>query len=265
MKAEKLKVQNDILYLFLLLTVSEFFNFLVLRSELMTILLVGSLGIVLLETWFVRAFSIYSGKKISKYSDVIVRISFRERFFGYFILPLIFYVSLLVFLFFNRNLVLGHVVLGICMVLLLILFLNVKSSLNKLYSVENATRAIFDFICITILYLLVNVYIRMGLSIILFLVLIFISVLILLVFSLKLHDRLGWLEIFVSVLSSIFISFVTFVFWDFSIFVIPLVASLAFYLVVSLWNIRFSGKIRFSEYLLPFLYVALAIILILYI
>jgi len=38
---------------------------------------------------------------------------------------------------------------------------------------------------------------------------------------------------------------------------------LAFYLIISIWNIRFSGKIKFVDYLVPFLYVAIAIILVL--
>jgi hypothetical protein len=34
-------------------------------------------------------------------------------------------------------------------------------------------------------------------------------------------------------------------------------------LVISIWNIRFSGKIHLVDYFLPFLYVVLALILIL--
>ncbi len=227
------------------------------------LILVGVLGILLLETWFIRTFSIYSGKKVSKYSDVIVRISLKERFFGYFVLPLVFYISLLAFLYFNRNLTLGYVVMGVCMVLFLILFLNVKSSLNKIYSIASATRAIFDFICISILYLLTNVYVRIGLPSYLFVIFLFVTALVLLAFSLKLHERLGLTELGISILSALFVSVLTFIFWNTNIFVIPAVSGLAFYLVISIWNVRFSGKTHFSDYILPFLYVALALTLIL--
>jgi hypothetical protein len=229
----------------------------------MGLTITAGLGIVLLETWFIRSFRLYSGKKISKYSDVIVRISLKERFFSYFVLPLLFYASILAFLYFNRNLLLGHVVLGICMVLFLVLFLNVKSSLNKIYSIENATRAIFDFICITILYLLTNIFVRVGFSMWIFALILFGTSFVLLLFSLKLHRKLGFLEILVSKLSAIFISCLTIIFWSTNIFVIPIVAALAFYLVISIWNIRFSGKIHLVDYFLPFLYVVLALILIL--
>lgn len=263
MKKYRLKVQNDLAYLFMLLVLTEFFNYLVPITRDFTLILTGVMGVLLLETWFVRAFGKYSGKKISKYSDVIVRISLKERFFSYFVLPAIFYSSILAFLYFNRNMVLGHVVLGVCMVLFLVLFLNVKSSLNKIYSVANATRAIFDFICITILYLLVNVYIRVGISLTIFSLLVFVSAFVLLIFSLKLHRRIGVIELGISMLSSLFIALLTAIFWNTNIFVIPLISTLAFYLVISIWNIRFAGKIHLVDYILPFLYVILALTLIL--
>jgi len=262
-KKYRLKVQNDIVYLFILLAITEFFSYLVLNTRGIALPITAGLGIFLLETWFIRTFRLYSGKKISKYSDVIVKISLRDRFFSYFVLPLIFYVSLLAFLYFNRNALLGHVVLGVCMVLFLVLFLNVKSSLNKVYSIENATKAIFDFICITILYLLTNIYIRIGLSMVVFALILFGTAFILLLFSLKLHRRLGLIEILVSFLSAIFIACLTIIFWSTNIFVIPLIGALAFYLVISMWNIRFSGKVHLVDYILPFLYVVLALILIL--
>ncbi|HAM37636.1 TPA: hypothetical protein DCP42_02895 [Patescibacteria group bacterium] len=263
MKKYRLKVQNDIIYLFILLAITEFFSYLVLNTRGLALTITGGLGILLLETWFIRTFRLYSGKKISKYSDVIVRISLKERFFSYFVLPLLFYIAILAFIYFNRNVLLGHFVVGICMVLFLILFLNVKSSLNKIYSVANATRAIFDFVCITILYLLTNIFVRVGLSMWIFALVLFVTTLVLLLFSLKLHKKLGFVEILISQLSAIFITCITVIFWSTNIFVIPLVAALAFYLVISIWNIRFAGKIHLVDYILPFLYVVLALILIL--
>jgi hypothetical protein len=259
----KLKVKNDFLYLFILLVVTQFFNYSVLRASLEFLVILGVLGFLLLETWFVRAFSMYSSRKVSKYSDVIIKISLKSRFFAYFILPAIFYISLLFFLYFNRNEILGYAVLVGCTVLLMVLFLNVKSSLNKVYSLAIATRAIFDFICITIFYLLLNSYIRIGISIELFTILSVLSALILLIFVLKIHDRLGSFEYLVSFFSTLFISLFTIFFWNYNIFVIPAIGALAFYLIISIWNIRFAGKIKFVEYLVPFLYVVIAIILIL--
>ena len=258
-----LKIKNDLLYLFILLVVTQFFNYSVLKAPVELLIILAVLGLLLLETWFVRVFSLYSGKRISKYSDVIVRISLKERFFGYFVLPAIFYVALLFFLYFNRNELLGYVVLTVCAVLLMVLFLNVKSSLNKIYSVAIATRAIFDFICITIFYLLINSFVRIGFSMEVFTIMSIISAFVLLLFVLKMHDRLGFSEFLVAIFSALFISFFTILFWNYNIFVIPVIGALAFYLIISLWNIKFAGKIKLLDYIVPFLYVAISIILVL--
>ncbi|MFA5634031.1 MAG: hypothetical protein WCY00_02710 [Candidatus Dojkabacteria bacterium] len=259
----KLKLKNDLFYLFVILLITQIFNHSVLSSSFSFLLILGFLGLMLLETWFIKTFRDYSSKKISKYSDVIVKISLKKRFFGYFILPAIFYISLLIFLYFNRNMLLGHVVLGVCTVLLLILFLNVKSSLNRIYSFAIATRAVFDFMCITIFYLLLNSFVRIGVSMEIFTVLLSISALILLIFVLRIHDRLGPFELLIAIFSSLFIAMFNLFFWNYNIFVIPAVGTLAFYLIISLWNVRFAGKIKLLDYLIPFFYVVIAIILIL--
>ena len=259
----RLKVQNDLFYLFVLLLITQIFNHSVLYAPLSFLLILGFLGLLLLETWFIKTFRDYSGKKVSKYSDVIVKISLKKRFFGYFILPAIFYISLLIFLYFNRNMLLGHTVLGVCTVLFLILFLNVKSSLNRIYSIAIATRAIFDFMCITIFYLLLNSFVRIGVSMEIFTVLSIISSLVLLIFVLKIHNRLGFFELLVAVFSSLFIAIFNLFFWNYNIFVIPATGVLAFYLIISLWNIRFAGKVKLVDYLVPFFYVVIAIILVL--
>jgi len=95
------------------------------------------------------------------------------------------------------------------------LFLNVKSSLNKLYSLAVATRAIFDFICITIFYLLLNSYIRIGFGMEMFTIITILSAVVLLLFVLKIHDRLGFTEFLVSVLSAFAISLFTIFFLEF--------------------------------------------------
>ncbi len=263
MKYEKVEIKNELLYIFFLLLVTEIFNMSVLQAPLKTVVIWGVFGLLLLIFWFGRAFSLYSKKKISKYSNVLMKISLKERFFSYFILPSIFYSSLLLFLYFNRNEVLGHFVLGMCMILLLFLFLNVKSSMKKFYTMHIATKAVFDFMCITILYLLLNAFLRTGFSMIHYTTLSFISSLILYLFVLKLHDRFGFVEILSAFLSAIFVSASMIPFWNRNVFIIPAVGALSFYLIISLWNIRFSGRVKLNDYLAPVLYVIFALVLIL--
>ena len=262
MKNEKIEIKNELLYLFLLVLITEIFFDSVFSAKLSTSIIIGLVGFLLLEVWFAVTFDQYSKKKISKYSNVLMKISLKKRFFSYFVLPGIFYLSLLVFLFYNRNILLGHFVLGMCMILLLVLFLNVKSSMRKFYTIHIATKAIFDFMCITTLYLLLNAFLRIGFSMIEFLLLSFTSSFILYLFVLKLHDRFGGLEILFAIASSIFVSASLVPFWNRSVFMLPAVGALSFYLIISLWNIRFSGKVKLSDYLAPVLYVLFALALI---
>lgn len=263
MRQEKIEIKNELLYLFLILLITEIFNDSVLSAKFSTTVIIGILGITLLLIWFIRTFNLYSKKKISKYSNVLMKISLKQRLFSYFILPIIFYTSLLVFLFFNRNGLLGHFVIAMCMLLLLILFLNVKSSMNKHYTLHIATKAVFDFICITTLYLLLNAFLRIGFSMTEYILLGFFSSLVLYIFVLKLHDRLGLVETLTAFASSIFVSVSMIPFWNRNIFILPAVGALTFYLIISLWNIRFSGRFKFTDYLAPVLYVIFAMTLIL--
>ncbi|MGI5897712.1 MAG: hypothetical protein ACOX6Q_00960 [Candidatus Dojkabacteria bacterium] len=263
MSATKLKLKNEILYIIVLLFVTEAFNYAVLRTSFKYLLILGVLALLILELWFVRTFILYSRKKISKYSDVVMKISLKRRFFQYFILPALFYTSLLLFLYFNRNILLGHFVIVICVSFVLLLFLNVKSSLNKYYSVALATRTIFDFICITTLYLLLNSYLRIGFSMWEFIFLSFVSSLVLLISILKIHDKFGSLEFLIAIISSVIVSLSMLAVWNNNILVIPSVGALSFYLITSFWNLRFAGRTKFTDYLYPVVYVLLALSLIL--
>jgi len=262
MRHEKVEIKNELLYLFFILLITEIFFDSVLSTKLSTSIIIGTVGLMLLEIWFAVTFNQYSKKKVSKYSNVLMKISLKQRIFSYFVLPGIFYTSLLVFLYYNRNILLGHFVLGMCMILLLLLFLNVKSSMRRYYTIHIATKAVFDFICITTLYLLLNAFLRIGFPLTEYLLISFISSFVLYIFVLKLHDRFGFLEILFAFVSSLFVSASMIPFWNRNIFMLPAVGALAFYLIISLWNIRFAGKVKLSDYLAPVLYVIFALALI---
>lgn len=257
-----LGIKNEILYLFLIVIVTIYFAYSTHIQNSMYIL-GGILGWILLLTWFVRAFALYSAKKISQYSEVIQRISLRDRFFSYFILPSVFYISLLLYIYFNTSFLMDIVLISVASIQIFILFINVKSSLSKVYSIASQTKAVFDFICISSFFLLLSVLIRLGIDIWIFLALVFLSSLILFWFDIKVHSREGITAFILSSLSALFVAITSCIFFSTNIFIIPAVGTLAFYLILSLWNIRFSGKVKLVDYLIPFLYSILALILIL--
>jgi hypothetical protein len=254
-------IKNELFYLFLLVLVTVYFSYTTHVPGSM-FLIGGLLGVVLLLTWFIRAFALYSGRKISQYSEVIQRISLRDRFFSYFVLPTTFYISLLFFIYFNTSFVLDMLLIFISSILFLVLFLNVKSSLRKVYTIASQTRAVFDFICISSFFLLLSVLVRIGLDMFVFLGLVVFVSFVLFWFDIKVHRKESIPAFFMSFISAIFVALCTCIFYNSNIFVIPAIGTLAFYLILSLWNVRFSGKVSFVDYIVPFIYCILALILI---
>jgi hypothetical protein len=256
-------IKEELLYWILIISLSIAFLYLShINASTDTIWAVGILNVLLLETWFVRTFILYSGRKISKYSEVIQRTSLQERFFDYFMLPVIFLSTFMVYLYYNTNLLMAYWVLALCMITLLILFVNVKSSLRRVYRISSVTKGIFDFICIITFYLSLNVLFRFNFNVEGILFLTGCLAMIMFLSELQLHDRFNGVSLIIALLSSISVSLIMGVFIFQSIFVSTAVGTVAFYMIVSLWNIRFSGKYKFLDYLSPFLYAMIALILI---
>lgn len=258
----RIDIKSELLYLVLITAITVSFSYLTHSGGYMYIV-AGILGLLLLLTWFVRAFALYSGKRISQYSEVIQRISIRDRFFSYFILPTVFYVSLLAYIYYNTSPLMDYILIAIASIQILILFLNVKTSLSKVYTIAAQTRAVFDFICISTFFFVLSVYVRLPLSMLPFLIVIFFSSFTLFWFDIKIHNRESIEGGILAFFSSIFVAIFSGIFFSSNIFTIPAVGTLAFYLILSLWNIRFAGKVKLSDYLLPFIYSILALILIL--
>jgi len=256
-------MKNEIFYWLLISVLTGFFLYITTLNLPNNILLaVGVLDIVLLETWFIKTFFMFSGRKISQYSEVIQRISLKDRFFDYFIMPAIFLGTFLLFLYFNKNIIMSYWVLTLSMFVLLILFINVKSSLKKFYKLSSLTKGIFNLICIATFYLSINIILRLDVTIWIKLLIIGILAFSMLMSELQLHDRLNFESIFVSTLSSVFITLSIAMFIFDSIFVSTAIGTVAIYIVVALWNVRFSGKYKFVDYLPPLLYGFISLILI---
>jgi hypothetical protein len=255
--------KDGLFYWFLILFISLFFLYLTtINISTKLLISVGTLNVVILETWFLKTFLLYSGRKISQYSEVIQRISFIDRAFEYFILPAIYLSTFMTFLYFNKDITMSYWMISLCMTILLILFLNIKSSLNKYYKISSLTKGIFDFVCIITFYLSINVLFRFDFNTVGILFLVGSLAMIMFISVLQLHDRLTFVSLFLSLISSVIVSLSIGIFIYQSIFVATAIGTLAFYVVISLWNIRFSGKYKFIDYLTPLLYGVIALILI---
>jgi hypothetical protein len=264
MKGKIKDIKREILYILVIFGMSFGFNHFSYVSEKKFLIAIGILGVLIIETWFISAFTRYSERKISKYSEVLQRVSIRERFFSYFISPALLYISTLAFMYYTQTLIADIMVLSSVCFLLLILFVNVKSSFKKVYSLEQATRIIFDFINIATFYLGCSVLMKLGMEIPYLYLLIGIWSFLLFLDNLLLHDKLDLSGSIISLLCTIFVVLTTFAVETYGIFVMPAISTIAFYLIISLWNLRFSGKIRMSDYISPFIFSLFATLIILY-
>jgi hypothetical protein len=108
-------IKGELIYWFLVIILSGFFFYLTIIGASRNLLIAtGALNILLLETWFLRTFLLYSGRKISQYSEVIQRISFKDRFFDYFVLPAIFLSTFMIYLYYNKNIVMSYWIIVFC-------------------------------------------------------------------------------------------------------------------------------------------------------
>jgi len=257
-------LKREVFYILIIFGISFAFNYFSYTTNKALLIAIGILGLLIIETWFIGAFARYSERKISKYSEVLQRVSIKERFFSYFVSPAILYLSTLAFLYYTQTLVADLMVLSTTCFLFFVLFVNVKSSFKKVYSLEQGTRIVFDFINISTFYLGCSVLTKVGIENEIIYLLIGVWSFTLLIDNLLLHDKLDLAGLIISFLCTIFITLTTFAFESYGIFIMPTITTIAFYLVVSLWNLRFSGRIRFSDYLSPFFFSLFATLIILY-
>lgn len=256
-------LKGELIFWFLIITLTIFFIYLTtLANSLGSLIAIVLLNLLLLETWLIRTFFLYSGRKISQYSEVIQRISFKDRFFDYFIMPAIFLTTFMFYLYFNKDLTVSYWMTSLCMGVLLILFINIKSSLRRFYKIGTLTKGIFDLIGILTFFLSINVFLRFDWDVWIKLLITAGLALVMFLSELQLHDRITVLSFLISLVSAIFVSLSIGVFIFQSIFVATAIGTVAFYMIISLWNVRFSGKYKFLDYLPPLLYGSIALILI---
>lgn len=220
------------------------------------------LGLILIISWTITSYLQFSGKKVSKFSDVLIKIQLRERFFLYFVLPVLFYMLVTLYLFVNRNILLNQLIIVICTALYFVMFVHIRSSYEKVFSISRYTRVIFTLLDIVTFYLIVAITVLYGTTNdIRVLVVIFASAL-LLTHQLVIHKQKSLNSLLVLVFSVAFISVVSVLFINTSYLVFPVVMTLAFYLVISWWNVRLDGHKHYGEYLPPLLFSLMAFIIV---
>jgi hypothetical protein len=226
-------------------------------------LAIAIVGYVLINMWLFSTYKLSSIKKASKYSDVILRVNLWERLFSYVFLPLVFYTSVVTFILFSTSNMLTQIVIVVSVALFFYLFLFVRTSYEKVYSMNRMTRVASDFVSIVVYFLLLTVINRVVVDISYFSLILFFLTLFCFVYVLYHHNKFENSSAILAIFSSLAITVTHLAIENRGIYYTPLLLSILYYLVISLWNVRFSGSRALGDYMPPLMFAIMAIILLL--
>lgn len=221
------------------------------------------IGLILLLSWFVVTLGLFGKKKVSSKSTAYITVNFGSRVFSYVVMPVVFWFSLSLFLFFSEQVYISQAVIVISSILYFLLLLKVRTSLERVYSVDILTRYVFDFTNIVIFYLLISVLNRSGFTDLGTVISVFLFSLLSLHHMLYLHRKMEVDSTLTAVFFSSTLAILSWYTRDLNIYMQPAILATAYYLIVSWWNVRFSGSRNWDDYIPPLMYSLMAIILIL--
>jgi hypothetical protein len=221
------------------------------------------LGFLLLLSWLFHTYNQHGSRKVSSSSDVLMRINLKERLFTHIFLPILFYSSLGAFFFFSHNLYLNQIIVVVSVMMFFYLFLNIRTSYEKVFYVKKNTRVVYDFITITVFYLATSLVAHLRFPEIMSVALIALLSFLAFIYMLYLNNKLELDGLLVAVLATGVVSLVAFYIWGTNVFTTPAIISTVFYTVVALWHVRFSGSRSLDDYIPPVMYTLMTLILIL--
>lgn len=225
--------------------------------------LTTAVGALLVGSWLIHTYNLFSKKKVSKTSDVLLKISMRERLFTHVLLPFLSYISVCSFLFFSNNSYLNQAVIVVSVFLFFYLFLHIRTSYEKVFYIEKNTRLIYDFITITTFFLLTSTIAHLRLVETISIGLVTLFAFLAFIYMLYLNNKLELDGFLAALLGTGVVILVSIYVWGTNIFTAPAIISTVFYTVVSLWHVRFSGSRSLDDYIPPIMYTLMTLILVL--
>jgi hypothetical protein len=222
-----------------------------------------SVGLLLMISWLLHTYHLFAKRKVSKSSDVLMKVNLRDRIFTHILLPVLSYTSIVSFFFFSRNLYLNQIVVVISVLLFFYLFLHIRTSYEKVFYIEKHTRIIYDFITISTFYLFTSTVAHLALPAVVAICVVAFLAFVAFVYMLYLNNKLELDGALVAILATVIVSLVTIYIWDSGVFTAPAVIATVFYTVVSLWHVRFSGSRSMDDYIPPVMYTLMTLILVL--
>ncbi len=223
----------------------------------------SAIGTAIIASCLFHVYTIKGKKKVSKHSDVLMKVNLKERFFTHILLPFLFFFSVAFYLYFSTNIYMNQLVVITATTLFFYLFMHIKSSYEKAFYISKDTRVVYDLITITAFFLTTSVIVNFALPFSVAGWLIFLTSFIALIYMLYLNNKFALDGVLIAVLSSAFVVLTAYYFWGRNIFTTPAMIATAFYTVVAIWHVRFSGSRSLEDYIPPLMYTLMILILVL--
>ncbi len=221
------------------------------------------LGALILLLWLISSYLIFSGKRVSKFSNVLIKIQIKNRLFSFFVTPVLMYFAVSAYISYIENNFLKQVIITIFFVLMLFLMIHIRSSYQKVFSIEKSTRSVFLFIDMMLFYIASTGFILMGTFPIARILGVGFLAFLFLLNILIINKQYSYKALFILLISTIFMILSAIYFVQFGALLFPLFMVVVFYMVVNIWGIKLSGVNALSEYLPPVLFSLMAFMILL--
>jgi len=252
--------KRELFYTILIFVLLELLS---LLNDITYTFIIGIAGLLIIVVWIVTSISYYSRKKVSRFSDIMVKLEIRKRWYSAIFMPLVFYLALFSFITIVKDDYLIQFAILLGTIALFTLLIHIRSSFERAFGVEKNTRLIFDVINVVIFFLISSILLWTNTFEGLNLALVMYSLTLLMFLTNLLYvDKLSSGSFFTTILFGLIIGFASYFSGYLTYLSAPFALTLLFYLFLSMWHTRLAGELRFSKYLEPLLFTIMAMMLV---
>lgn len=238
--------------------------------EVFTVVDYGIAGIIIiitalliLLTWIFISILMFTKKNVSRFTDVMLKLEIRKRWYSTIFMPLALFLSLVTYISEVKSDLLRQLIILFSMIMFYILFIHIKSSFQKAFSVSKNTKVILDIINVFIFFLYISALTGSGVLNLLSLFFIVFSVSsVILLANLKSMEVLNIQGFLWAVGGALLVSLVTLIAPYINVFILSFILTLTFYSVITFWHLKANGENSVSKYIEPLLFVVMALMIV---
>lgn len=213
--------------------------------------------------WSLFTYMEYGERKVSKHAGFSLWINMAERVFPYFIMPMLLIASAFAYLYLNKHPILRQVIVMLTTVYLWSILVHIKDSYKQHHSVTGMTRVMFKFVDLLVFYLTVSTLYLLPIAVTTKIISMIAVAAVLLMHQLRLYNQRTVKGYLIYAASVVVIAISGWLAIGLSPLVAPLIITIAFYMIMSLWYMKLSGYTRLEELLTPVLFALMALLVVL--